>query len=61
MHPTSDLGFFPSWFGQPDQRPGERRSFFELTPAEGAARDVQQACWMLRALRDRTGTAERDY
>jgi DNA-binding MarR family transcriptional regulator len=26
-----------------------------------APRDVQQACWMLRALRQRTGTTERDF
>lgn len=26
-----------------------------------AAREVQQACWMLRALRERTGTVKRDF
>ncbi len=40
--------------------------FFEHAWIVGVAchyanRDVQQACWMLRALRERTGTLERDF
>jgi DNA-binding MarR family transcriptional regulator len=40
--------------------------FFEHEWIVGVAchhtpRDVQQACWMLRALRERTGTVERDF
>lgn len=43
MDPSPELAFFPSWFGQPGQRPGAQPRLLRLTAAEGARRDEAAA------------------
>ena len=43
MDPTSERGFFPSWFGQPGQGPGARPRLLRLTDADDAKRDEAAA------------------